>query len=256
MSNQKDLKETLTNWETVQLRLTAFPSNPLLDPDRNWWKELTNNEPDEKVFRPAQCMLQESGQYKNATLILNIMPSKLDWRCGISTANHFEDKGFPSLGKFPDILNNFNPLIKNWFNLLSSITIKRLAFGAVLLLPVLNHKEGYEKISNFLSKIEIDCNNSTDFFYQINRPRTSKTKISDLKINRLTKWSVVRQEKSVEGVKPNEFISYQESFACRLELDMNTSADFKKDLPFEKLSEIFQELVDLGIEISEEGDIK
>ena len=46
-----------------------------------------------------------------------------------------------------------------------------------------------------------------------------------------------------------------DTFSCRLELDINTSADYKNDLPVDKLTDVFLELVDLAKEIALEGDI-
>jgi len=82
--------------------------------------------------------------------------------------------------------------------------------------------------------------------------------IHGLRINRLTKWSVVRRgtgliELSPHGPKASFFPS-AESYACRLELDINTLPDYEGELPHDQLGDIFQELVDLGMETAIKGD--
>jgi hypothetical protein len=44
--------------------------------------------------------------------------------------------------------------------------------------------------------------------------------------------------------------------ACRLELDINTAADFTGVLPAPRLEVLLHELTDLGREIAQRGDIQ
>jgi hypothetical protein len=44
-------------------------------------------------------------------------------------------------------------------------------------------------------------------------------------------------------------------FACRLELDINTLPEFQGELERAQLSSLFHELVDLAVEIANQGDI-
>ena len=43
--------------------------------------------------------------------------------------------------------------------------------------------------------------------------------------------------------------------ACRLELDINTSAENTNLIPLEHIRQLFEELVNLGYEIADKGDI-
>ena len=63
--------------------------------------------------------------------------------------------------------------------------IIRLAYGAVLLEPVSDRRAGYKRSyrGNILRPIQID-DSSSDFFYQINRPRTLQD--SNESVNRLS----------------------------------------------------------------------
>lgn len=57
-----------------------------------------------------------------------------------------------------------------------------------------------------------------------------------------------------KGVKVTEGV-VESGHMVHLELDINTAANFTQDLPGSVLPQLFQELVDLGVEIAQEGDI-
>ena len=131
------------------------------------------------------------------------------------------------------------------------------AFGAVLLRPVENRQAGYQQIAAYLPHVQLDPEGASDFLYQINRPRNSNSGIPDLRINRLSKWSIAASMESTFSFGSTSAAHFPgpRHFACRLELDINTVPDFRDELAREQLPQIFQELVDLGKEIAKAGDI-
>jgi hypothetical protein len=56
--------------------------------------------------------------------------------------------------------------------------------------------------------------------------------------------------------QPTPYITNLAQIAVRLDLDINTTADFSSELPSEQLPKIFRELIELGREIAREGDVK
>ena len=71
-----------------------------------------------------------------------------------------------------------------------SPSINRLAVGAVLLMPVADSRAAYQKLNGLLTAVRVDPDHSLDFFYQINWPRASMV-VSELRLNRLTRWSAI-----------------------------------------------------------------
>jgi hypothetical protein len=134
--------------------------------------------------------------------------------------------------------------------------LQRLAFGPSLFQPVSDRKEGYRKLSTYLDVLK-DPENSSDFFYQINRPRTSEIIPGGIIINRLSKWSVAAYEFVAVQIKPDLKAMPVASMrhAIRLELDINTSQDIKTPFNRDNLQYIFDKLVDYAVEISEKGDV-
>ena len=147
--------------------------------------------------------------------------------------------------------------MNRWLTLDSCPEIQRVAFGAVLLSPVDSKVSGYRQLAAYLPSVTIDPEHSTDLLYQINRPRESATGIPDLKINRLSKWSVAQISTAGLVLEPTRILYHdvpQAYLACRLELDINTAAERREPLPRETVSNVWQELLNLGMEIVIDGD--
>lgn len=244
------------NWQAESFRLTAFLSPSAQGVEQDWWKVLTNDDPERRTSEPKKGLQQEEGTFKDekieGTLVLTIRPTRIDWQLLplLETSN----TGFPTLGSFADSLDSFLSLMLRWIEM--APPIQRLAFGAVLNRSTDSSKEAYKLISSYLP-FSLD-EDSSDFIYQINRPRKSaSTEVSDLLINRLSKWIVTLLEGFILAPnKPESYIKTLTQFAVRLELDINTTPEFSVELSSEQLSQVFQELVELGKEIATKGDVK
>ncbi len=252
-----------TDWQVTYFRLTAFSNSPAQIIEQNWWKELTGNLPHKKVFECETGIHQEGGVFKteqiNSQLVLTIDPTRINWEL-FPIPNPYSLNP-PIVGTFNNSVNCFLQFMLSWLKNLSNLSVKCLAFAVALIKPVNNLIDGYELLSNYLPSITID-NDSCDFFYQINRPRKLLyLGANELVINRISKWNVSQWKVSnlLINSNPTQLIPLPiepDSFYVGLELDINTSADFLGDLNSEKLPYIFQQLVELGQEIANKGDIK
>lgn len=245
------------NWQAENFRLTAFLSPSAQFTEQDWWKILTNEVPERKTSEPRIGLQQEEGKFTSekieGKLVLTIQPTRIDWQL-LPLLENF-NSGFPTIGSLADSLDSFFSLMLRWIEI--APPIQRLAFGTVLNQSVNSSKEGYKLLSHYLP---FDLNeDSSDFLYQINRPRKSaSTGISDLLINRLSKWVVVTLvEGSIFALsKPELYTNKPPQFSVRLELDINTTPDFSMELSPEQLNQVFQELVEFGKEIATKGDVK
>lgn len=243
-------------WNANVLRLTAFPSPGSSVDAVKWWSDVVGGSPDVKNLQPKIGGSNESGSFEGGRLILQVNPSRVDW---IFVAKEDLEAGqevMPVIGPFDSALGKFLPIVKRWTGVDTIPSLGRLAFGAVLLLAVKDRKSAYVTLSSYLHNVKINSEESTDLFYQINRPRDSKGKIRGLKINRLSKWSVLEVNIGIM-TPPGPFVfgAAKENIVCQLELDINTAADFKGTINKGDIQNVFQELVDLGKEIAARGDI-
>jgi hypothetical protein len=251
----------LSEWQVEVLRLTGFPSPAAYVQPNSWWHELTNESPETRTSQLRTGGFKEEGAYGRGKLILAVEPTRIDWLLATVADEKPEAQGFRSLGQFTQTLESFQGLMERWFELTTFPLMQRLAFGAILLQPTESLQEGYRQLGIYLSNfVKIDHERSSDFLYRINRRRNSRIGIAGLQINRLSTWSVASAslvEFSAAALASGSVRSIPglTLFACRLEVDMNTAAEFAGEFSAEQARRIFQELVELGREIVQEGDI-
>jgi hypothetical protein len=248
----KDKEESW--WEVGQARVTAFPIAPLEYSSFNWWLELIKEKPTNRTELPRDGRLIEEGIFASKKLRLNIEPIRVDWFFEPSDEDESQSLELPALGKWPEAIVEFSELAKRWLGLDSLPKFRRLAFGAILNQSVNNGKEGYEKLNKYLPNVKLDPGNSSDFFYQINRPRAQSNVLSEVSVNRLSRWSVARLQRGIISARQMVPMEEKTVFACHLELDISTSVDYAHEL--DKLGMLYDEFVNLSIEISRYGDVK
>ena len=238
-------------WQAESVRLTVFTATqPALADLSGSWKSLVGDEPDAAQTKPKECVLQEFGPFREATLTFRYVPHRIDWQVHTSKPSL---ETWDTIGTFADETPPFVNLMKKW--LAVSPKIKRMAFGAVLISPVSDHNEGYGKISKYLP-FDVDLK-ARNFTYQINRPRKSRFDVSGLEINRLSKWACMERRTAQFVVGEAMPIGDDSSplITARLEVDINTASDYPNSLDPGNLADLFSECVDLGAEIAEKGDI-
>ncbi|MGA9852123.1 MAG: hypothetical protein WBR15_04265 [Gammaproteobacteria bacterium] len=240
----------MTDWNAENVRLTAFFRESNINGKSDWWAELTSTQPKVSVRQPQY---QDYGPVEQGILILAMEQSRIDW---IYTPDpeKIGDNLFV-IGSIGAAVTTFVKLMNRWLSM-DVPPLGRIAFGAVMLQSVEDRLAGYKLLSQYLKDIPLDGENSSEFIYQINRPR----RLPDgMEINRLSKWSVAKLHRlHVEltsiGKPPVTNVGKQHN-ACRLEVDISTPAAFSEELRKENYVSVFETLVSMGMEISEKGEI-
>ncbi len=235
--------KALENWLTQNLRLTVFFNSPVTLTSE-LWSSVTGNTPDRITQEPRMNLQHIEGVAKNkeiqVLLTLATQPTRIDWQF-----MQLQDLKTGTPETLLKSLDLFCDLMTNWNNPQQT---QRIAFGAIANKLFNTKEESYEWITQFLP-FNID-KESSDFFYQINRPIKSSI-ISNLTINRLSKWSVETLiTLAVDTFTP---IRYPPQFSVRLELDISTDLDSSVQFSSENLPQIFDELVQIGKQMVLEG---
>ncbi|MCK4296645.1 MAG: hypothetical protein KAX28_08350 [Candidatus Marinimicrobia bacterium] len=245
------------DWNVELLRFTVFPIPDTQIGEPNWWNDIVGERSETRVIQARKSHFQDKGPYEEGELVLKIEPLRIDWF--YRTIQNPEGQDIRNtLGLFQEAIKTFTSLMSKWFALKDFPSPQRIAFGSIIFQPVGSHKAGYEKLAEYLKSVKLDPERSSDFLYQINQPRDSKTDIENLKINRLMKWSVqtIRLIGFVFDEEHRNIYNGQKKFSCRLELDINTVPDPKRHFSAKECQTVFDELVQLAVEISQKGDIK
>ena len=241
-------------WKVESLRLTLFSSTnaPAIDSSQ-LWDRLVGAPAENKIERPRDAIFRLDGLVDMARVMLSVVPGRVDLVFTVDAKPELELDTVPTMGLLSEKLDPFLARAKKLIEL--NPAIARLAFGAILIHPVRERREGYVNLSRYLHDIKIDVDNSKDFSYQINRPRPSSALVG-ININRLSKWGVIlAQSLSIQIGAPNIPQLGPGFHGMRLELDISTEAERTEALPGEKCQPLLDELVSMGLEISDKGDI-
>ena len=257
MARQDDTTQKAVRWQVESLRATTFHvPGAYVAVSTDTWEQVIGEQPDQVLTRPRQRVVQQSGTFEDKQLALVARQDRVDWIFQGMVGPPGEPMlGPPTLGPLPDALESFMRVTEKWLSV--GPTITRIAFGAVLFISVKDLASAYQELSRFLPTVELGGTDSPDFLYQINRPRASKS-LPEIRVNRMTKWSVIQGESISIGFRAgggSVLASASPELACRLELDINTVPESMTSTHQARIQPLFNELVELGSEIAEKGDI-
>ncbi len=244
----------MIDWQVESLRLTLFRAKPI-ETVIPLWETLTGEKPEKVDSQPRANIIIEEGTVVLGSLTHMSDPLRINWTLSPSQEQQQKTASFPTLGSLFETKGQFFKMMNDWLSSDAVPETNRIALGSVSLIVNDNKASAYKQLSTLLHHVTIDIENSTDFFYQINRPIQSTVE-PGLIINRLSKWSAVRAMGFglFVGEKSEVIQEKRSYFASRLELDISTHQSNKKIFSKEKLTLLLQELSKLGDQISTDGD--
>ncbi len=245
-------------WHFFELRLTAFPEKPYTTFTSGFWESIILDKPEIQNFQPKKLNLHEEGVYGENNLIIDITPGRIDLKLSAAFKNTQDSEEFATLGEENNYLTSFTDLGVKFLTKPDFPPVRRLALGAVLVNPVKDLTSGYIELKELLrDTVKVDPYNSFDFLYQINKPTSLTHQNEDIRINLLRKYSVFKAMFSpiIIGESINILPKSKNTFATRLELDINTDAERRKALDYNDLTTLFKQLVNLTNPILEEDGV-
>jgi hypothetical protein len=182
-------------------------------------------------------------------------PDRVDWvLAAVPPVQNRAPEGLPTIDSLTGVLPSFRDLAVRWLE--RSPAMSRLAFGGVLLLGVSSVSEANSTLASLLPSVSLDPDRVSDFLYRVNRRQALASREGVL-ANRLGTWSTIQVGSvgvSVSGDGSALLTQEAGHFACRLELDINTVAPSAFSFSGAEATAVFEELVALAVEISEQGD--
>ena len=243
-------------WYVEVLRWTTFLPD-IAEPKNltSWWPRVSGlGKSDEAHRQPVGH--SESGTIGQDVLRLHWAPGRIDW---ILTRKEDESETARQLTPLEEARKRFRTFIDRWTKQKFVPAAKRLALGCIIAHPVPTREDGYRFLAPFVSKfVKLSPNDSRDFFYQINRPRSSKTK-RGVEINRLSKWMTSQTQAMHINITPAQVVSQkgdQVATAARAEFDVNTEGKLIGEFTPSQQMALFDEFDKLIVELSTKGDIR
>ena len=244
-----------TDWQVEKSRVSVFPEDNLRTSPSRLWDQFVGEDPDSVQIEQSKFDARQK-KYGNRITVLVKQPMQIDWQFPIVPQDNESRQSMPTWGSLQDELNSILDFSKKWLICTEIMPIVRLAFGVALLIPTVDEVTAYERLQRLFP--DINPESVSDFSYQINRRRGSET-IEGLTINRLTRWDIVILERMVSPLDPIANTGDNRPgrlYAVRVELDINAEPHTGHTLPPESLPKVFEELVEIGLEIVREGDIE
>lgn len=256
MANQPTSGQDRNPWEVGFLRATTFI--PDLTPESSvgntWWEKVAADRPEDERISHQRGTKEQKGTFNGNRLAMVSQPGRVDLTLGVADEPS-EPSKLPSIGPISvDTLEPFMEISRRWMNACPSAS--RLAFGTILGKLTADIQTGHEEILSYLPCVQLDPQNITDLFYQINRPKMSAVDPS-IRINRVSKWSVQLVSTvgvTIDHVESKATTNMQGWHICRLELDINTPT-LSDAVSGDGAYAIFQELASHGQNIAKDGDI-
>jgi len=243
-------------WQAESLRFTAFPSEVVSTDQLSWWDSFVGVPPEAVTSRPKAGQYEAHGDFEGRRLALQIQPGRIEWNMKPVVKATDEELDISLLGPFLEVLASMSKVVSSW--LPHAPALNRFAFGAVVSQPVEDPRVGLLLLQKYLHTLTIDPDGSSDVFYQVNRPRPS-TRVEGLRMTRLSKWSVQVAQRVTLVLGPQADVMTRAlslEASCKLELDINTAPDFGRALPADRLGALLEEMIDLGREIAQKGDVR
>lgn len=240
-------------WSFESLRLTCFPSAGIAN-DRDEWDRICDYDPDQEVRfpsrkEPMRYLATAEDSLGTRSLRVDHSGTRFDWFVGsIILSGPAPDE--PAVGLLTDVQQRLEQFLSEWAGA-EPPRAQRLGVGLILLGPEFGERSAaYAWVARFLHFLRLDPK-SSDFMYQINRRRRSRSGLVD--VNRLSLWSVAQM---IAYDRSGRDASQLPTFRPRLELDINTAPEHSGEFDADAQAELVPELLTVAVEVAMLGDVE
>ncbi len=200
------------------------------------WRIVVGGEPENTVNQRGVGLVQHTGPFAEAVAALTMLPGRVDWLFSAIATGGPDDR---VLGDFPAASEPFRTAISRWAASEHFPAVNRLALGIGLSEPTESRETGHARLRDFISVVPEG--QTTDFLYQVNRPRPGSAGVPNLSVNRLAKWSVPQVQLLTLSSAAAPILAAPRTLV-NLELDVNTSGDFTRRIPPDSLGAVLDDL--------------
>lgn len=232
------------DWLVENLRVSVFKLRPSTEIREGLWQRIRGESPDVVVARAKEGIHIEQGTYRSGVLIVQDAPTRTDMV--YQSPPPLTEEGlfaFPTAGRYEEEVGPFIDAASEWLG--ECAPGKRIAFGAVLLLPVVSRSEGYRVILSLVPNLPIDPEESSDLVFQTNHAVVSQVS-GDLMLNRLRHYAVAQLVVAPLPVGLQLVGKPVSATASRLSLDFSSDAAWEKEIDRPTLKAVLRELVELA----------
>ena len=232
----------MSDWLIESVRQTFFVDT-LAGDEGGYWAKVAGTEPAQRMQNTKIRASVETSELDDGLLTVQVSPRRLD---AMSTLTPTDSPEFTGFTDWKAIGARVRRIAEKLGGDLGERT-SRVALGLVMHVPVRSRKDSYKHLATLLGgKVHVD-EESEDFLYQINRPRTLEVDGVKLRLNRLSRWSTAMRLTVLGTSAPR--------YATRLELDLSTDAARTDALGAGACVSVFDATLSVADEIMNKGDV-
>ena len=248
---------SIEDWLALQARLTSFHASDEKVERSNiadWWSNAFGDKPERIEEKPREGALQLTGDVPQGQLTVYNSTTRTDFILEPTSEQvkaNSADWPVLALGPYWQAIEGIAEPVKGWLDI--APPAYRLALGAILLLPAPSLDSVYRVLGELLPGLNLNGISTPDFLYRINRQRSSR-QLPCVVINRLAAWSTAQGQNITITAGSGQPRPGPMQYAAHLELDINSSTEEEHQVDAETAQALLQELIELGAEITKEGD--
>jgi hypothetical protein len=211
------VRPQLDEWRAESVRFSYFFAGETAEDLRRGglWRSITELEPESSTTRQAEGVIQEQGAYLGGQLTVAVGANRVDIILSATPVAN----DFPNFGNVKTVVDEFRRAVAAGAEQVEA-GANRLAYGLTATRRCRTREESYATLDELLSNVKVDSA-TRDFFYQVNRPRPSRTD-SAITLNRLSRWvPLVMKQLRLDG----DLTAISDVHAVRIELDFNTASE-------------------------------
>ena len=236
-------------WEVLAARMTLFHDGK--STGKSWWHLLHGSKAPSHAKRGP--IVEESGQIDGHKLTLLEQPGRLDLLIGGDVPASFPAKPIISRVTFEVVAGKILPLLSKLTAIAELPSADRVAFGIALCQAHPTRAEALGTLAEIFPGVSRELEQSADFVFQINHPRTDSIGDHSLRVNYLQKWffgSLKLADRRPKGAPADLPL---EAFTANVEIDMSTARVPGRKWSANEAALIFQHLLKAAKRLLEES---
>jgi len=241
-----------TDWQTRQIRITVFLRSPLEKEHRPTLEGAFGSEPEATLTEGPSKNVTELVSFGVGKLTLKVQQERVDWVWDTEV----REGELGTLGDPEGSIDAVLSPILTWLQK-ASIEMPRVALGGIWGIPAESHEHGYQILKDRLKSVQIDPQNSSEFFYRINRWDFSDLRGQNERFNRISSWMVRAVNLFQLSGEPSggiSAVSAKTIFDVTCELDLSSPASLEKVFDAAVAASILARLRGYALSILESGD--
>jgi len=223
------------------------------------WEQVVGASPDQRESHPKLRSAREVGSTNENSFSLDMraIPGRVDWFVTpVSPTSPDEAVSmFMRLPVLSEALDIFAHMI--FEKSIDAYSAARFALGVAAVRPTASVRASYAELARLLPDVKVPLEGASDLFFQINRPRKSKS-VAGHELNRLSRWMSIASGQLIfpqlTFAFPPVQIRGDSVFATRVELDISTGAERQTEIPLDERRSLLNEMLDSAKESLESGD--